>query len=407
MEYITVNEAAQKWGVSPRRVQILCSQERIKGAVRFGPVWRIPETAVLPNARRKNQPADLPLPRKSPFLDMTDLYSKVGSADECAEMLINQPEAHTLFEAQIAYRRGEIAKVYKQARYFQDTHSGLYAILGGGMLLANVAIWSGDSAIWYEAKKHICEAPSTTAEERDIISLALAVIDSSIYNNNDFPEWFTSGNFEALPADSHPAAKVYFVKYIYMTAFAIAAGQHNVDGIKGLALMKWVPCVIEPMITQAVVDGTILPEIYLRLSAAVAYHNAGDRARAVYHVDRALALALPDKLYGTLAEHSRHLDGILEERLSELAPYALERVSEMSAVYAKNWSKLSGEVRKLNLATNLTQKEHEIAKLTAFGFSTKEISAMLLVSESTVKHTVARIINKTGIQDKREFSSII
>ena len=204
-----------------------------------------------------------------------------------------------------------------------------------------------------------------------------------------------------------PAAKVYFVKYIYMTAFAIAAGQHNVDGIKGLALMKWVPCVIEPMITQAVVDGTILPEIYLRLSAAVAYHNAGDRARAVYHVDRALALALPDKLYGTLAEHSRHLDGILEERLSELAPYALERVSEMSAVYAKNWSKLSGEVRKLNLATNLTQKEHEIAKLTAFGFSTKEISAMLLVSESTVKHTVARIINKTGIQDKREFSSII
>ena len=73
MEYITVNEAAQKWGVSPRRVQILCSQERIKGAVRFGPVWRIPETAVLPNARRKNQPADLPLPRKSPFLDMTDL----------------------------------------------------------------------------------------------------------------------------------------------------------------------------------------------------------------------------------------------------------------------------------------------------------------------------------------------
>ena len=76
----------------------------------------------------------------------------------------------------------------------------------------------------------------------------------------------------------------------------------------------------------------------------------------------------------------------------------------MSAVYAKNWSRLSGEIRQRNIATNLTQKEHEIAKLTAFGFSAKEIAAMLLVSESTVKHTVTRIINKTGIQDKYIFT---
>ena len=407
MEYITASEAAEKWGVSTRRVQILCSQDRIKGALRFGPVWRIPSTAVLPNARKKNAEPDLPMPRKSPFLDMTDLYNKVGCADECAEMLINQPEAYALFEAQIAYRRGEIAKVYKNARYFLDSHSGFYAILGAGMLLANVAIWSGDPNIWYEAKKHICEAPSSTAEEREIISLTLAVIDSSIYNNNDFPEWFTSGNFEALPPDSHPAAKVYYVKYIYMAAFAIASGQHNVEGMKGLSLMKWLPKAIEPMITQAVVDGTVIPEIYLRLSCAVAYHNSGENDRAYNHIDKALALALPDKLYGTLAEYSRHLDGMLEERLAGLDAVAFERVSDMSAVYAKNWSRLSGDIRQRNIATNLTQKEHEIAKLTAFGFSSKEIAAMLLVSESTVKHTVTRIINKTGIQDKSEFSIII
>ena len=36
MEYITVKQAAEKWGVTPRRVQILCAEERIKGAYRFG-----------------------------------------------------------------------------------------------------------------------------------------------------------------------------------------------------------------------------------------------------------------------------------------------------------------------------------------------------------------------------------
>ena len=159
MEFITVKEAAEKWGVSPRRVQILCNSARVKGAYRFGKSWMIPQTAVLPNARRREEEPQLPMPRKSPFLDMTNLYHTAGEAEACAEMLVNQPEAHALLLAQIAYRRGEIEKVYEQARYFLHAHSGFYAILGGGMLLAQCAIWRGDVLLWREAKKHIFEAP--------------------------------------------------------------------------------------------------------------------------------------------------------------------------------------------------------------------------------------------------------
>jgi hypothetical protein len=49
---------------------------------------------------------------------MTNLYNRAGGADECKEMLGNNPEAYTLFEASIAYRRGDINKVYDHARYF-------------------------------------------------------------------------------------------------------------------------------------------------------------------------------------------------------------------------------------------------------------------------------------------------
>lgn len=34
MQYITVQEAAQKWGVSTRRVQMLCNEERIKDTLK-------------------------------------------------------------------------------------------------------------------------------------------------------------------------------------------------------------------------------------------------------------------------------------------------------------------------------------------------------------------------------------
>ncbi|MBE6646311.1 MAG: helix-turn-helix domain-containing protein [Ruminococcaceae bacterium] len=405
MEFITVKQAAEKWGVSTRRVQVLCAQDRVKGAYRFGRSWMIPEKAVLPNAYRTEE-EKMPMPRRSPFLDMTDLYNKAGGADECAEMLINRPEAYALFEAQLAYRRGEIDKVYDRARFFLSSHSGFYAILGGGMLLAQCAIWRGDFALWTEAKKHICEAPCQTKEEREIISLSLAIIDSSVYDNKDYPEWFKSGNFETLPADAHPAAKVFYVKYLYMAAYAIASGKLQYEGAQGLAVMKMIPNAVEPLITQSVVDKTVIPEIFLRMSCAVAYHNSGEREKAIKHIDKAIALALPDKLYGILTEYIRHFNGLLEERLLLVDERALNEINELYDRYRLGWARLSGQVRNKQIATNLTPREHEVAKLKTFGFKPKQIGEMLYLSESMVRYLITQIANKAGC-DEDDFSEII
>lgn len=406
MELITATEAAQKWGVTVRRVQGLCSEGKIKGAIRFGRAWMVPCKAVLPSSAKEENP-HMPMPRKSPFLDMTDLYNEAGGAAKCAGMLINQPEAHALFEAEIAYRRGEINYVYDRARYFLSAHSGFYAIIGAGMLLALCAIWRGDIVLWNEAKRHICEAPCENEGDREIVSLALAIIDSSVYDNKDFPEWFTSGNFEALPADSHPATKVFYIKYLYMAAFAIASKQIELDGVEGLALMRMIPNTIEPLITQAVVDKTVIPEIYLRLSCAVAYHNSGQKDKAIAHMDKAIALSLPDKLYGILTEYIRHFDGILEERISRIDPDATAEITMLYSFYRIGWARLSGQVRNKYIATNLTPREHEVAKLSAFGFRVSEIANMLHLSHSTIKQTISRVINKTGLTDKSEFSFIL
>ena len=406
MDLITVKQAAEKWGVTTRRVQGLCKEGKIKGAVRWERTWMIPQHAVLPKKNSGEAPS-LPMPKKTPFLDMTSLYSQVGSAQSSSLMLENNPEARALFDAQIAYRRGEIDRVYERARYFLSAHSGFYAILGGGMLLALCAIWRGDVHMWNEAKRHIFEAPCDTKEEREIISLAIAIVDSSVYDNKDFPAWFTRGSFDALPPDSHSSAKVFYIKYLYMAAFAVASKQIEVEGMSGLSLMRMIPNVIEPLISQAVVDKTVIPEIYLRLSCAVAYHNSGHKELAIEHIDKAIKMVLPDGLYGILVEYVRHFDGLLEDRLALLDENAVDIVKELYRTYSVGWAKLSGAVRNRYVASNLTAREREIAKLAAFGFTSKEISAMLYISESTVKQTVLRIVQKTGVKDRSEFSAIL
>ena len=52
MEYMTIKEAAEKWNLSVRRVQTICSEGDIPGAMKFGTVWAIPVDAEKPIDRR-------------------------------------------------------------------------------------------------------------------------------------------------------------------------------------------------------------------------------------------------------------------------------------------------------------------------------------------------------------------
>jgi predicted site-specific integrase-resolvase len=53
MEYLSAKEAAEKWNISRRRVQILCEEGRIPGAFKLSNVWAIPKDAEKPADRRK------------------------------------------------------------------------------------------------------------------------------------------------------------------------------------------------------------------------------------------------------------------------------------------------------------------------------------------------------------------
>lgn len=52
-DYMTAQEAAEKWEVSLRWVQRLCKENRIDGAMNINRVWLIPKEAGKPIDRRK------------------------------------------------------------------------------------------------------------------------------------------------------------------------------------------------------------------------------------------------------------------------------------------------------------------------------------------------------------------
>lgn len=52
MKYLSIRQISEKWGISRRRIQILCKEERIPGAFIVGNSWAIPEDAQKPKDAR-------------------------------------------------------------------------------------------------------------------------------------------------------------------------------------------------------------------------------------------------------------------------------------------------------------------------------------------------------------------
>ncbi len=85
MEYIKVSKAAEKWGISARRVRVLCAEGKIDGVIRKGKLYMIPANATKPMDSRMNRSVFLTLieSKKEKLSSMRPLT--LGEAERLAE----------------------------------------------------------------------------------------------------------------------------------------------------------------------------------------------------------------------------------------------------------------------------------------------------------------------------------
>lgn len=62
--YISTDEASQKWGITKRRITLLCNEGRIPGIIKIGRTWAIPKDAEKPVDARIKSGKYVKAPRK-------------------------------------------------------------------------------------------------------------------------------------------------------------------------------------------------------------------------------------------------------------------------------------------------------------------------------------------------------
>lgn len=227
---------------------------------------------------------------------------------------------------------------------------------------------------------------------------------STAYDGSLFPDWFRRGDFSHLPRQMQAIARLHYVKYLYIMTHDPACIQHNIPKIE---FIRVIPLIVEPLISQAVFDGSLINESYLRLMCAACYHVGGEDALAKKHIEKAADALLPDRLYLPLAEYRNRLGGFLDSYLEEVDSKALSEIKKLSKQLNGGWIKLHNAVMKRTVSENLSFRERQICKLAIYGLSNKEIGDRLGITVNAVKQALRSAMDKTGAQSRLELHHFV
>ena len=250
------------------------------------------------------------------------------------------------------------------------------------------------------------DAPCQKDADVALRAFWLSAADSAIYGDGGYPAWFCRGHLDVLPADTQPAARFFYAKHLYLQGVD-ALKEKGVSDAESDCRVRFLPCIVEPLIAQTRLEGVVVAEIYLRLICAICYHVIGDDARAAEHIDSAILLALPDRLYAPLAEYEVNLDALMDSRLRALDEGAYQAVRRINRRMSEGWVSLHNRVLARSVSTRLTTREREAARLAAMGLNNQDIAKRQGVSVSTVKQSLRSAMGKTGAQSRGELAKYI
>lgn len=410
MDKITAKQAAEMWGVSDRTVQDYCIKGRIPGAERWGRTWMIPADAEKPKdgrSRTAKRMAErkpyISIPKQTPQILMSNFYSKPGTAEECVKRLSDSPETAAVFEGWLAFSRGDLTRALDVVLPLLDVEGDFYGTLNVGMLTTACAVWKNDAALWRTGRAHISDVTCTDEYERKIRELWLGINDAGVLTNIQNLNWYSWSEFGKLPEDSLPAIWFNYAKHLHKIGTYLARGETTIPDIQGLGMLRMYPYLAEPLIVQANRAGSLFAELCIRLLCAGAYLNIGMKEAGLHHLDVALNLAVPDKLYGVLAEFRGMFNTVMDDRLDQIDPEATKVVKKLYKDMLANWN----DMTKRSVTITLSERQSEIARLASLGLTNEEIAERLHVSFHTVKSTISMIMNKTGTNKRSEFSKHI
>ena len=393
MDYITVQEAAQKWEISPRWVQNYCAQGRIDGAVKESGVWRIPVKAKKPNDPRKTTSQQKTkkqekVPVSSPgLMPLLNTPFVPGHCMETIEAMENGP-GKKIALAEYHYFSGQAELAAEEAELYltcKQTDIRLSACLI--YAYANLSLGQIQHArcALAEMKKTFASATANTPPDL-LAAEAFVASAAAVLLHLPLPEGLPKPQ-ESMPL-LLPGIRAFA---LYVQAHYLYLKQEYQRSV-GL---------VEASLVMGA-EAYPIAAIYLHLVAVMDYMSLREQEQAQKHLLAAWKLAQPDDLIEGLGEHHGLLGGMLEAVIKPNWPEDFKRIIDITYRFSAGWRRVHNSVTGHDVADNLTTTEFATAMLAARGWTNQEIADHFGISANTVKRHISIALKKLKIAHRRE-----
>ena len=224
----------------------------------------------------------------------------------------------------------------------------------------------------------------------DTLDLIRAYIYSNLKEESKIPKWIINGNFEntRLLFPTMP-----LVNFIYSKVLITKK-----DYIKVVALY-------DESMAMARIFPNLLCEIFENMHIAIAYDNLSKRKESIEKLEKALEIAISDRLYMIFAENYTDIKNLLDE-IYEKGNFkeAIDEIRRLQKPYEEFLKFVKKEKSKV---VELSERELEVANLAAQGFTNNEIAKKLFVSVNTVKTILKAVFKKLCIKSRQEIKDVL
>lgn len=390
--YISIREAAEKWGVSERRVNQYCSEGRIPGAERFGSYWVIPVNAEKPgdprseNKRKTSQKTDKITEISTGFMPLMNTPFELGQCLKTINEFKEGPQKE-IARAEYYYFSGQAEKAMRKAELYM-THPEINCRLSACFIYTYACLSMGQISY---ARYALNEIKATLSNNEGKLPYIRAI--------ESFVAFAASVLLHLnLPEDMPPAQEFLPLLPPGLKAFAIYVQAHYLylQGDYGHSVG-----VAEAALAMGG-ERYPIPAIYLHLVAVMDNMSLRKREKAEYHILEAWKKARPDDLIEGLGEHHGLLGGMLEAVIKPRWPEDFKRIIDITYRFSSGWRKVHNPITGHDVADDLTTTEFAVAMLIARGWTSQEMADHLNISVNTVKTHIAQVKKKLGVKNRKE-----
>ncbi len=398
--FLSLREAAEKWGVSERRINQYCTEGRIPGVQRIGKAWAIPTDAEKPGdprrIRRQGNPASV---QAAPggLLDHTNLMPLMNTAfapghcREAVEAMAAGPQ-RDIAMAEYYYFSGRPEEAAKEVESYL-TSSNMGARLSACLIYAYSNLSIGQIPRARFALGELNASLAAAGEQSPQFRAASAFIASTGAVLLHLPLPVEMPEVESFLPMLPPGLRA-FALYVQAHYLYLKEEYEHSSGI------------VEATLAMGAANYPI-PAIYLHLVAVMDYMSLKQPDRAEAHLLTAWEIARPDDLIEGFGEHHGLLGAMLEAVIKPKWPEDFKRIIDITYRFSSGWRRVHNPMTGHDVADDLTTTEFAIAMLAARGWTTQEIAKHLNISVNTVKSHISKAMKKLNVKTRKELKQYI